>query len=129
MSRLAVSHMVTDHEAAVGGKESLQWALQSMQHELGTGLIAALTETGKAVVDIGATSYRDHGRFAVRLGLEANITPVEKEVRVVRELVLVPHFEYFPMDWICSKCGCIIDGICYPRMCPHCGAPKPVRGV
>ena len=117
--------------------EVIAYTLQRMKNELGRVIVDKMyAEKGNHFL-LQMTPREEfrgfpngHFGYEKRLELEITSTPirVHKEISeyniVQSDLAPIPHFRYFPMDWVCGKCGCINDGLTNPRMCPHCAAPR-----
>lgn len=106
---------------------------RSLQHEMGSGLVASIINRGgRAIVDLGMTTFdRPNPPFTRSFAIEAQVQPADihtTRITTYREEVVqrkvVTHWEYFPADWICEHCGRILDGLKSPRACTQCGGPR-----
>ena len=107
---------------------------QTLQRELGTGLVSYIMENGgKAQVDLGLyyPPVVDDRDWLQNILADAYVYPLDRitphftvyEERVVQRKV-VSHWEYYPADWVCEFCYCIVDGLKHPRHCSQCGGPR-----
>lgn len=116
----------------------LNYQLSELQYTLGKALVAELWNSKTPVVvdlrpyESRAPSHYDWDRKC--LGVRARYNPVhvhsidlDYHIAELNQVIHVPHFQYFPKDWVCKKCGCIVDGFNAPRLCDRCGAPRSPR--
>ena len=116
----------------------MAYVYESLQQEIGQKLVAYLwNQETPVVVEIKPEErrpndpyYWDHKELIV----QARVNPVhvhrmtlDYHMAELSQTIHVPHFRYFPKDWVCKKCGCIVDGLHAPRLCDRCGAPRDAR--
>jgi rubrerythrin len=103
--------------------ELLQYETRCLQEGIGRQLVDVIWRAGgTATVDLNFFSQDNHAQLTRELALRSRIIPAARLQQVVR--LAVPHFEYFPADWVCLYCGWLNDGLKHPRGCPHCGGTK-----
>jgi len=111
--------------------------MQNAQWQLGRALVDFIMQAGgKAIVDIRTGIMDDHWPPGTLFKVAGEVQPAHilaREITILEDHVvqrkMVTHWEYFPMDWVCDYCGRIVDGLKFPRGCPHCaGIRKPPVG-
>ena len=121
---LAMKYTVMDElleRSRLDPGSELYYAYRELQNRVGDALLGHIWNNGGcATVQLDAASQPRHEMPATDLMLRATVVPVHDATAPI----FVPHFEYFPADWVCVKCGCIINGYTNPRMCSQCGAPR-----
>jgi hypothetical protein len=95
--------------------EFLRSRIQDLQHELGRALVAALWNNPghPYLIQLDAHEHFAIEQDAKILSAEATVlettlekVPLEYHIPVFdAPLQRIPHFRYFPADWVCSKCG------------------------
>jgi hypothetical protein len=134
---IAARYMIHGSELEYYGDEVLSRAHEQLQHEAGRELVAKLWNSEVPVlVQIKHEEHRPHDSYywdGKELELRIDLNPVMVQrfydpfYIPQMETIHVPHFQYFPKDWVCIKCGCIVDGLHSPRLCDRCGAPRDTR--
>jgi hypothetical protein len=96
------------------------------QHEIGTAILGELENLG------GAATVALHKEWTVspmtgnlEFILRAALVPAT--VEHIEQRICVPYQVYFPADWVCDKCGSIVNGLDSPRICTQCSAPRKTR--
>ena len=137
LQTLAAKYMINGFAIESHPEEALRRAHEKLQYEVGQALISELwNRRGPTMVQLNHKEMRPahiDDWQSKTLYLEAMLHEVQShrieipyyiaETSVVR----VPHFQYFPKDWVCTKCGCIVDGLHSSRFCDRCAAPRTTR--
>jgi hypothetical protein len=137
LQTLGAKYTIRGFEMEQRPQEALERAHKELQYELGKAIVAELwNRTGPTMVQLNHGEDRpihqdDWGMKTLYLEAllhEVRSHRIETEYHIVADTVIhVPHFQYFPKDWVCVKCGCIVDGLHSPRMCDRCGGPRSTR--
>jgi rubrerythrin len=118
----------------------MAYVYENLQQEIGRELVAYLwNQKVPVVVELKPEERRPvdpHYWDTKELIVRARVNPVkihslnlDYHMAQLSQTIRVPHFEYFPKDWVCGKCGCIVDGYHAPRLCDRCGAPRSPRAA
>lgn len=115
----------------------LEGVNRQMQMELGIGIVDQLWKNpGKPmIIKLDAWESSEQSFYRDRhMNVRAQFQPIHMHrmgtpyyMPELIEEIHIPHFRYFPADWVCMKCGCINSGLKDPRMCPHCNAPRDAK--
>lgn len=135
---IAQKHMISGCEMETAPEWALARAHEKLQIGVGKALISYLwNRTAPVMVQLSHREERpldsDYWNQKI-LSLKAAVHEVYVEnmctqvhIAQLNQVVHVPHFQYFPKDWVCVRCGCIVDGLHSPRICDRCGGPRPTR--
>lgn len=121
-------------------RDYLAYVHAQLQAEIGRELVAYLwNQTVPVVVELKAEERRPDDPYywdTKELIAQARVNPVhihhmnlDYHMTQLDNVIHVPHFQYFPKDWVCQKCGCIVNGLIAPRLCERCGAPRNARAA
>ena len=100
-------------------------ATSTLAHRTGIKLVHAIAQAGGiATVRLQLDEWRDWDFQAHVLRLNTDVQPAEVFQPIVEMKEPVPHFVYYPADWLCVYCGALMDGLKQPRKCSQCGGPK-----
>lgn len=112
--------------------------IQTLQYKIGGQIVAHLwSQEGPFILELTAEEnrepsprYWDEKELVVRARMNpVRIERYDLEYVLPQPVIHVPHFRYFPADWVCKKCGCIVNGLLAPRLCERCGAPRDARAA
>jgi len=97
--------------------------MRHMQYKIGATIVADIMNSGgRGIVNLDFTRQDERGMDAIRFILRANVKATQRMEEYYTQRIAVPHFVYFPADWVCVHCGQIVDGKANPRQCPGCAS-------